>query len=122
MTAASTEEAPHYRVVVEDARRSVLPREDAALVGKIDARRIDEVDDWRSTAHGNLLRAKDLSNGLRPPGTGFYRSIIGYDHDLATGDDADACDNAGAWSFTVVLIVGEEKTDLLKVGLRIEEP
>src|SRR5690606_18436509 len=44
---------PHDGVVIEDARRAVLAREDAALVGKIDACAVHQVDDGNPLAHGH---------------------------------------------------------------------
>src|SRR6266511_3410067 len=48
---------PHDRVVIENSRRAVLPRKDAALIWQIHARRIDQVNNRRAAPHGNLLSA-----------------------------------------------------------------
>ena len=63
--------APHDRVVIEDSRRAILAGKHAALIRKIHAGRIDQIDDRHVRAHRDLLRAQNLLDRLRPPRPAF---------------------------------------------------
>ena len=113
--------SPHERVVVEDAAGAVLAREDAVLVGEIDARRIHQVDDRQAIAHGDLLRAQNLRDGLRPPGAGLHGGVVGHNHGRPAFDPAEARDDAGGGSLPVIAVVGDEQADFQEGGTRIEQ-
>src|SRR5438132_13262079 len=75
----------HDRVVVEDARRAVLPWEHAALVRQIHAGRVHEVHDRDALAHRDLLRAQHLLDRLRPPAARLHAGGVGQHHHRPTG-------------------------------------
>ncbi len=97
--------AAHERVVKEDAPCAVLPGEDSVLIRQVHARGIDQVDDGHAIAHGDFLRAQNLGDGLRPPGTGLHRGIIGDDYGGAAFDESEAGDDASGWRLAVIKIV-----------------
>jgi hypothetical protein len=111
----------HQRVVIEDARGAVFAREDAVLVGKVDARGIHQVHDGNAIPHRDFLRAQDLRNRLRPPGAGLNCGIVGYHHGGAIFDFAKAGDHSGRWGLAVILIVGNEQSDFEEHGARVEQ-
>ncbi len=117
----NVEKPAHDRVVVEDPRGAVLSREYSALVGKVHAGRIDKVDDRHATAHGDLLCAQHLLDGLGPPRPGLDRCIVGHDDDFAAAAPANSGDDAGTGRLPVVLVVGDEESDLLKSRAGVEE-
>ena len=102
----------HDRVVVEDPRRAVLPREDAALVRQVHARRIHEVDDRDTTAHRDLLRAQDLGNRLRPPRSRLHGWIVGNHDAQPAVHRADPRDHARRRRLALVLVVRDQHPDL----------
>ena len=104
--------APHDRVVVEDARCSVLAREDTALIRQVHARRVDQVNNRDPAAHCDLLRPKNFLDRLRPPRSRFHARVVRNDDCLPTVYSGDGCHNSGRRSLPVVLIVGHEKPDL----------
>ena len=104
--------APHQRVVVEDAARAVLAGKDAVLVGQIHARRIHQVHDRQAVAHGDLLRAQDLGDRLRPPRAGLHGGVVGHDHRRPAFDAAQPGDHARRGRLPVVAVVGDQQADL----------
>jgi hypothetical protein len=98
-----------------------LPRKDAALIRQVHAGRIDQVDYRRAAPHGDLLSAEHLLDRLRPPRPGFDSGVIRHNHDLATGDQAEAGDDAGGRRLAVVFVICDEQADLLKPRARIEQ-
>ncbi len=104
--------AAHYGVVIENAGGSVLTGKHTTLIRQIHARRVDEVDDRDAAAHGDLLRAQNLLDRLRPPRARFDSSIVG-DHDrFAPVNPNDRRDYAGSRCLALVLVVRHEKADL----------
>ncbi len=103
--------AAHDRVVVENPGGAVLPRKDAALIGQVHTRGIDQVDDRNALPHRDLLRAQDLLDRLGPPRPGFDRRIIGHHDDRPAAHAAQARDDAGGRRLAVVLVPGDEQTD-----------
>ena len=59
--------APHDRVIIENARGSILAREDTTLIRKVYSGGIDEVNNRHARPHSDLLRAQNLFDCLRPP-------------------------------------------------------
>lgn len=114
--------AAHERVVIEDPRGSVLAGKDAVLQGEIDAGRIHEVDDGDAVAHGDFLGAKDLGDGFGPPGSGFDGGVVGDEDGGAAFDAGESGDDAGGGGLAIVLVVGDEKTDLEEHGAGIDQP
>jgi hypothetical protein len=67
------------------------------------------------------LRAEHLFDRLRPPRAGFDGGVVGDDDRFALGDDSDSGDHARRRSLPVILIIGDQQSDLLKPGSRIEQ-
>jgi hypothetical protein len=111
----------HERVVVEDAGRAVLPREHSTLIRQIHTGRVDEIQDRDPAAHRALLRAKDLRDGLRPPGAGLHGRIVRDDDALAAVHLHNTGDHTGAWRFTVVEVVRDQEAELKEMRARILE-
>src|SRR5256885_10415354 len=103
--------AAHDGVVVEDAGGSVLTGKHTTLIWQIHARRVDEVDDRDAATHGNLLRAQNLLDRLRPPRARFDSSIVGDDDGLASVNSNHCGDDSRGRCLTLVLIVGHEEAD-----------
>jgi hypothetical protein len=114
--------AAHQRVVVEDTPGAVLAREDAVLVGKIDARGIDQVHDRQAIAHRDLLRAQDLGDRLRPPRARFDGRVVGYHHGGAPGNAADHRHDTGRRCLAIVAVVRDEQADLERWAAIVEQP
>ncbi len=108
----NVEVASHDRVVVEDARGAVLPGEDAALIRKVHAGAVHQVDDGDPLAHRDFLRAQNLPDRLGPPRAGLHGGVVRHDHDFATLDHTDAGDDAGRRGLAVVLVVRDQQTEL----------
>src|SRR6185437_14377950 len=66
-------------------------------------------------------RAQDLRDRFRPPRAGLYGRIVGDDHGGAAFDFSDASDDARARRLAVILIPGDQQTDLEKPGARVEQ-
>ncbi len=111
----------HHGVVVEDARRAVLPGEDASLVRQVHARRVHEVDDRHVASHGDLLRPQHLLDRLRPPRTCLDRRIVRHDDNLAAAATTDARYDTRPRGRAVVLVERDELADLEKRGAPIEQ-
>ena len=86
------------------------------------AGRINQVDDRHMRSHGNFLSAQDLLDCLRPPRSGFHRSIVGDNYNFPSADAADRRDYTGPGRATVILIVSDEQTNLLRILSFIKEP
>ena len=113
--------ATHQGVVEEDAARAVLAGEDTVLIRKIDAGRIDQINDGDAVAHCDLLRAQDLRNGFGPPCAGFHGGIVGDKDCGAAFNFTDAGDNACGGRLAFVSVVGDEQSDFKKAGAGIDE-
>lgn len=113
--------AAHDRIVVEDARGPVLPRKHAALVGQVHPRRVDQVHDRDPLAHGDLLRAEHLLDGLGPPRARLYGRVVGHDHHRPPRHPAQPRDHAGCRGLPVVLVVGYEEADFEPAAVPVEQ-
>ena len=113
--------APHDRVVKEDSPAAVLSGEHAALIWEIHSRRVDQVDDRHAAPHRDLLRAKHLADGFRPPRACLHRRVVGDNHGFASSNAACSRDDSRCGRLSVVEIVGDQQTDLLKVRILIEQ-
>ena len=102
----------HHRVVVEEAGGAVLAGEDTSLVGQVHARGVHQIDDGDPAAHGDLLGAEHLLDGLRPPGPRLHRGVVGHHHDFPALDDAHAGHNPGSGSLALVEVVGHQEPHL----------
>jgi hypothetical protein len=111
----------HDRVVVEEPARAVLPGKHAALIRQVHAGRVHQVDDRDVTAHRDLLGAQHLLDRFRPPRAGFHRRIVRDDDHAAAFDGRNARDDAGGGCLTVVLVIGDEQSDLEKARAGITE-
>ncbi len=114
-----TQIAPHQRVVVEDARRAVLPREDATLVREVHAGGIDQVQDRDATAHRAFLRSQDLRNRLRPPGPCLHRRVIRDHHTLTASDLDEPRHDASGRRLALIPIVRDQETELEERRARV---
>ena len=72
-------------------------------------------------AHGDLLRAQDLADGLRPPGARLHCGVIGDHHRGAAFDFPDAGDYACRRGLAFVAIIGDQQADFLEAGAGIEQ-
>ena len=97
------------------------PGKDATLIRKIHAGAVDQVDDGDALPHRDFLRAQDLPDGLRPPRAGLDRGVVGDDHDFSSLHDTHAGDDPGAGRLAVILIVGDQQTELEPGRAGIEE-
>src|SRR5258705_4832355 len=113
--------AAHDRVVVEDPGRTILTREDAALIRQVHTRRVDQLDDRDALAHCGLLRAQDLLDRLGPPGARLHRGVICDDDDGATTDAAQPGDDARRRRLAVVLVPGDQQSDLDPGAVLVEQ-
>jgi len=113
--------APHDRVVIEDARGAVLPRENAALVWQIHAGRVDQIDDRDALAHRDLLRAQDFLDRFGPPAARFDGRIVRHHDHGPPVHAAHAGHHARAGRLAVVLIVGDEQTHFEPRSARVEQ-
>src|SRR2546425_3994521 len=113
--------APHDRVVVEDPGCTILTREDPTLIRQVHARRVDQIDDRDALAHGDLLRAQDLPDRLRPPRPRFDGRVIRNDHHGASTDTAQPGHDAGRRRLAVVLIPRHEQPDLDPRAVFVEQ-
>ena len=113
--------APHDRVVIEDARRAVLSGKHAALIRKIHARRIDEIDDRHMRAHRDLLRAQNFLDRLRPPRSGFDGGIVSDHDNFAPADATDRRHHTRCRRAALVLVVGNKQTDFLSIRILVEQ-
>src|SRR5437879_13675354 len=95
--------------LVEDARGAVLAGEHAVLVRQVHAGRVHEIDDRDALAHRDLLRAQDLLDRLRPPGTRLDRGVVRDDHRGPCGHAAQARDDPGSGRLALVLGVWSEQ-------------
>src|SRR5690242_5554198 len=116
-----TQVPPHDRVVVKQPSRAILTGEDAALIGQIHARGVDEIDDRNTAAHRDFLCAQHLLDRLGPPRARLHRRVVG-DYDYAPAfDDCDPSDDARARRLSFVLVVSDEEPDLEEEGPAIAE-
>src|SRR6266545_8086690 len=115
------EVAAHDRVVVEDPGSAVLPRKHAALIRQVHAGGIDQVDDRNALPHGDLLRAQDLLDRLRPPRPGFDRRIIGHHDNRPAPNAAQARHDAGGRRLAVVLVPRDEQADFDPRSVPVEQ-
>ena len=113
--------APHDRVVVEDASGAILPRKDPALIRQIHAGGVHQVNDGDPLAHRDFLGADDLADGFRPPGAGLHGRIVRDHDDFASLDYAEPGDDSGGGRLTIVLVVGDEESDLEPRASRIQQ-
>ena len=91
------------------------------MIGKIHTGRIDEINNGQAIAHGDFLRAQNLVNGFRPPGTGLHGGVVGDDYSRASLDVSDASDNPRARSLAIIFVVGDQQPDFQKQGSRINK-
>jgi len=112
---------PHERVVIEDPRRPVLSRKHPALIWKIHAGGIDQIDDRDAATHREFLCAQDLGDRLGPPRPGLHGRVVRDHHALAAGDHRDSRDHTGARRLPLVLVVGDEQPDLEEMRIRVRD-
>src|SRR6266478_2935923 len=98
---------PHDRVVIKDARSTILTWKNAALVGQINPRRIDQIDDRHAITHGDLLSTEDLLDRFGVPRTGFDSGVVGHDDAFAVAYFSNNRYYSRSGSLSVVLIVGD---------------
>src|SRR5258708_31059566 len=113
--------APHYSVVEKNPSATILARKDPALIWKINPGRIHKINNRGTTAHRDLLSAKDLADRLWPPRTCFHGRIICDNYCFTAGNAADACHDTGSRCIAIVEIVGYRQADLLEVRVLVEE-
>ena len=99
-------------LVVEDPAEVLAVGKHLVLARQERAAGVDEVDAGQPVLPGDLLCAQVLLDRNRVVGTAFDRRVVGHDHALATGDPADAGDDAGPGAFVVVHPVGGQRSDL----------
>src|ERR1043165_2576938 len=112
---------PHDRVVIEDARRAVLSRKHTALIWKIHAGRVDQINDRHATTHRDLLRAQDLLYRFGPPRSGFHRGVVRDDNDFPALNPPNNRNYTRSRRTALILIVSDEQTDLLHVRVLVEQ-
>ena len=78
------------------AERLPAGDEDLALVGKIGAAGLDEVDQRKAVLAGDLERAQALAHGGDGARAAADGRVVGDDHALDVLDDPDAGEQAGA--------------------------
>lgn len=108
-------------LVVEDSAEVVAIGKHLVLPWQERASGVDEVNARQAILRGDLLGAQMLLDRNRIVGATFDRRVVGDDHALATGDPADAGDDAGAGTFIVVHPVGGQRCDLEEGTTRIEQ-
>ena len=104
----------HPRLIVEDPPEVLPIGEDVGLERQECPARIDEVEAGQMVLGGDLLGAQVLLNCQRVVGATLDRGIIGDDHHLLPGDDADPGDDPRAGGLAVVHPPGGERAELQK--------
>jgi hypothetical protein len=115
------EVAAHDRVVIKNPRGAVLSGEYSALIRQIHSRGVDEVNDRNSAAHGDLLRAQNLPDGFRPPGSGLHCRVVGNDDRFPSMHADDGGDDPRRRGLPLILIVGDEHPDFEHARVRIPQ-
>jgi hypothetical protein len=111
--------AGELHLVEEDPASVAAAREHLHLLGDAGARRVDEVDHRHAVRERGLLDAEDLLDGLRAPGAGLHRRVVGHERDGAAADRPHAGhDPVGAEALG--LPVREQR--VLGEGARVEQP
>ena len=82
---------------------------------------VHQVDDGDSLAHRDFLRAQNLPDRLRPPRAGLHRGVVGHHHHFSPLDHTDPGDDSGGGCLPVVLIVGDQQTELEPRRSGVEE-
>ena len=112
----------HPRLVEEDAAEVLPVRKDLRLQREERATGIDQVEAGQAVVERDLLRAQMLLHGDRIVGAALDGGVVGDDDHLASGDAADAGDQAGAGSVALVHVPGGERRQLQERRAGIEQP
>src|SRR5689334_4473330 len=104
--------ASHDRVVIEDACGAVLARKDSALIRKVHTRGVDQIHNRDAAAHRDFLGPQNLLDRLRPPGSCLDGRIVGDDDGFPPVHPDDRGYDTRGRGLTVVLIVGNQQSDL----------
>jgi len=99
-----------------------LARENSVLQGKVDAGRIDQIDDGQAVAHGDFLGAQNFGDGFGPPCAGFDSGVVGDDDGGALFNERKAGDDAGGGSLAVIAVVSDQQADFEEETVWIDEP
>ena len=111
----------HPRLVEEDAAEVLAVGEDLGLQRQEGAARVDQVDAGQPVLERDLLRADVLLDRQRIVGAALDRGVVGDDQHLASGDAADAGDDAGGRRLVVVQVPGGERRQLEERRARVEQ-
>src|SRR5207249_8550019 len=101
----------HDRIVAEDAAEVVGIREDVLLQRQKNARGVHKINRGDAVLHGDILRAYDLLGRHGKEGAGFYRGVVGDQHDQSAAYATEAGDDPcrrRATPFLVHLVCGVE--------------
>ena len=83
----------------------------AVLQWEIYTGRIHQIDDRNAIAHRDFLRAQNLGDGLRPPGTRFDGGIVSDNNRRPSFDLAEPCDNSCGRGLSIVSIVRDQQSN-----------
>ncbi len=96
------------RLVSEDAPGEMAVGEELGLQRQEAAGTVAEMHDGQAVLDGDVEGPYDLLDRQRIPGTPLHAGVVGVDDHLATRDDADAGDDAGARHVAVIGMAGGE--------------
>ena len=83
-------ERAHHSVVAKDAAEVVGVRENVFLERQEYARRVHQINCGNAVLDGDILRANHLLGGQGEECAGFYRGVVGDDHEQAALDAPEA--------------------------------
>jgi hypothetical protein len=111
----------HACLVEEDPSEVLAVREDLRLEREEGAAGVHEVDARKTVLLRDLLGAQVLLHRDGVVGAAFDRGVVGDDHHLASGDDADPGDDPGGRHLILVHAAGGERAQLEEGRLGIAE-
>ena len=108
-------------LVTENSTAHVFVRKHIRLQLQETTRTVAKMDHGQAVFHGNIKGTDDLLDSQWIPCAAFDGRVVGADHNLATGDDANADNRTGRWRIAVISHVACQRRKLQKRRARIKQ-
>jgi hypothetical protein len=102
----------HVGLVVKDASKVLLVREDVQLAGQVGSTRLDQVDTGQAVLPGDLLSTQVLLDSDRVVGASLDGRVVGNNHALDAVDATNTGNDSSCRDLVLVKLMSSKLTNL----------